>query len=164
MDSKRPRNRLAVEVVSASAVVLSLVFVGLEVSETARQTQLNTEALQVTAYQDLLAQIAQFNEVLLDPELAALYAVMLDPNTSWSDLDVVEATQARRIMFLIVRHADMAYYQFEKGLLPEERLVSAMRPLITDIDKPVFLEFWESAKENFVRAFQQYVDSQVTPG
>ena len=164
MDSKRPRYRWAVEVVSASAVVLSLVFVGLEVRETARQTQLNTEALQVTAYQDLLAQIAQFNEVLLDPELAALYAVMLDPNTSWSDLDVVEATQARRIMFLIVRHADMAYYQFEKGLLPEERLVSAMRPLIADIDRPVFREFWESAKENFVLSFQQYVDSQMTPG
>ncbi len=145
-------------------MVASMVFVGLQVRETARQTKLNTEALQVAAYQDLLAQIAQLNEVLLDPELAALYAVMLDPNTSWSDLDVVETTQARRIMFLIVRHADMAYYQFEKGLLPEERLVSAMRPLIVDIDKPVFREFWELAKENFVPAFQQYVDSQVTPG
>ena len=164
MDSKRPRYRWAVEVVSASAVVLSLVFVGVEVRATARQTQLNTEALQVAAYQDLMAQIAQFNEVLLDPELASLYAVMLDPNTSWSDLNVVEMTQARRIMFLIVRHADMAYYQFEKGLLPEERLVSAMRPLIADIDKPVFRAFWEDVKENFVPAFQQYVDSQVTRG
>ena len=111
-----------------------------------------------------MAQIAQFNEVLLDPELAALYAVMLDPNASWADLDITETTQARRILFLIVRHADMAYHQFEKGLLPEERLVSAMRPLTADIGKPVFREFWEGAKENFVPAFQQYVDARIGRG
>jgi len=164
MDSKGPKYKLVVEVVSALAVVLSLVFVGIGVRETARQTKLNTEALQVAAYQDLLAQIAQFNEVLLDPELAAVYAVMLDPDASWSDLDLVRATQARRILFLIVRHADMAFYQFEKGLLPEERLTSALRLFLADIDKPIFRKFWEEMKVNFVRSFREYIDAQIAPG
>ena len=161
MDSTGPRHRL--ELVSALAVVLSLVFVGIEVRETARQTRLNTEALQVAAYQDLVAQIAQFNAVLLDPELAAVYAAMVDPDATWSDLDLVQATQARRILFLIVRHADMAFYQFEKGLLPEERLTSALRPFLADIDKPIYREFREEAKVNFVRSFREYIDVDIGP-
>lgn len=161
MDSKGPRHKL--ELVSALAVVLSLVFVGIEVRETARQTRLSTEALQVAAYQDLVAQIAQFNAVLLDPELAAVYAVMVDPDATWSDLDLVQATQARRILFLIVRHADMAFYQFEKGLLPEERLTSALRPFLADINKPIYREFWEEAKVNFVRSFREYIDVHIGP-
>ena len=64
MAEKVRRYKVVAEVGSALAVVLSLVFVGLEVRGTSRQTALNTESLQVAAYQDLIAQIGQFNQLM----------------------------------------------------------------------------------------------------
>ncbi len=89
MTQNQARYKQVAEVVSAIAVIMSLVFVGFGVRETARQTELNTDALRVAAYQDLVAQISRFNEVLLDPELAALCLKMQDPEGSWSDLTPV---------------------------------------------------------------------------
>jgi hypothetical protein len=139
------------------------VFVGLEVRETARQTELNTEALHVAAYQNLIGQIAQFNVAMLDPGLAVLYAKIQDPAGDWASLNPVESIQARRILFLLVRHADMAFYQFERGLLTRERLDSALRPFLNDINnRPLYRAFWGETKENFVPSFQAYVDARIS--
>ena len=104
------RYKLLAELASAGAVVISLVFVGLGVRETARQTALNTDALGVAAYQDLVAQITNFNQALLDPELAALYGRMQDPAQTVDMLSPVERVQALRLWFMMARHADMAFY------------------------------------------------------
>ena len=50
MESKPGNVKLLAQIASAMAVVISLVFVGLEVRETAEQTALNTVSLQVTAW------------------------------------------------------------------------------------------------------------------
>ena len=157
---ERGLKRLA-ELLSAAAVATSLVFVALEVRATARQTELNTEALQLAAYQDLIAQISQFNTVMLDPAIASVYLKVSDPEGDWSSLSPIEQNQADRILYLLVRHADMAYYQFEQGLLAEDRLVSALRPFVSDIDAPLYRRFWERAKGNFVPSFQAYIDAQI---
>jgi hypothetical protein len=151
------------QVASAMAVVVSLVFVGLEVRETARQTRLNTEALHIAAYQDLVAQIAQFNEALLDPALAELYSKLNSPENTWDDLTPLESVQAERILFMVVRHADMAYYQYERGLLPEDRLTSAVAPLVSPLRAPIYQEFWNRRKGAFVESFRSYIDARA-PG
>lgn len=161
MKSKRFSFKQMGGILSASAVALSLVFVGLEVRETAEQTKLNTEAVQLSAYQDLIAQIAQLNSVLLDPELAALYGRINGPNLSMADLGPVERVQTARIMYLTVRHADMAYYQYERGLLSEDRLESALAPFVGPLRNPIPREFWEISKRNFVPSFQAYIDSRI---
>jgi hypothetical protein len=149
------------QIFSAGAVALSLVFVGLEVRETARQTQLNTEALQMAAYQDLIGQIEQFNIAMLEPSSAAVYMKLTDPNGTWDALTPLEQNQGERILFLLTRHADMAYYQYEQGLLPKDRLDSAVRPLVGGFVAPLYRDFWERRKANFVPAFQDYIDSQI---
>jgi len=153
--------RLA-EFASAGAVALSLVFVGLEVRETARQTQLNTEALHVAAYQDLVSQIAQLNEILIDPQVAALYGKLDNPALTWADLTPLEQVQAERILFILVRHADMAYYQYEQGLLPEDRLMSAVAPLVVPLPAPIYRHFWDRRKGAFVDSFREFIDAQVS--
>ncbi len=75
------------QIASAAVVVLSLVFVGLEVRESARQTEVNTQSLQVSAYQDLIAQIQLINLTLLEnSELR----IRLNENaeSAWGDLSV----------------------------------------------------------------------------
>lgn len=155
------RYRVVAETISAAAVVLTLVFVGLEVREATRQTALNTQSIQVAAYQDLISQITQFNQLLLDPEVAAVFERMMDPEATWAEFSVVERRQARALLYILIRHADMAFYQFERGMLPEERLVSALRPLLSDIDKPIYRAFWEEVRVNQVPAFREYVDGEI---
>lgn len=153
--------KIIAEVLSAAAVVASLVFVALEVRETARQTELNTEALRVTAYQNLIGQIAQFNVALLDPAIADVYGKMQEPSGDFASLTAIEQVQAERILFLLVRHADMAFYQYELGLLPEARLESAVQPFLADVDRPMYRAFWERSKANFVPEFRAYVDARM---
>ena len=161
MAEKVRRYKVVAEVGSALAVVLSLVFVGLEVRGTSRQTALNTESLQVAAYQDLIAQIGEFNQLMVEPETAALYTRLQNPEGDWSDFSEVDERRARSILFFLLRHADMAYYQFERGMLPEDRLESALAPLLSDLHLQLYRTFWEDVKGNFVPAFRQYADRRM---
>ena len=57
------RMSLWLEIISAVAVVVSLVFVGFEIRNSTEQTEQNTRALQVSAYQDLINRIVDMNAI-----------------------------------------------------------------------------------------------------
>jgi len=57
---------LIAEILSAMAVVASLVFVGLQVRQGAEETALNTRTIQTSAYQDLTAQLGTLNTLVID--------------------------------------------------------------------------------------------------
>lgn len=149
------------EIASATAVALTLVFVGLQLREASRQTALNTTSIQVAAYQDLNAQISHFNELLLDPGVALVFERMIDPAWDWSKFNPVERRQARSLLYMRIRHADMAFYQYERGMLSEERLNSALRPLLSDIDKPIFRTFWQEVGPLQVPEFRNYLNRRI---
>ncbi len=133
----------AAQLGSALAVVLSLVFVGLEVREASRQTGLNTEAIQIAAYQDLVAQISELNRLLVEPDAASLFERLLDPGGDWAEFSQTDRRRGRSMLILILRHADMGYYQYQRGVLSEERLESALAPWLLFADRPLFRSFWE---------------------
>jgi hypothetical protein len=155
------RYRVVAEIASAGAVALTLVFVGLQLREASRQTALNTTSIQVAAYQDLNAQISHFNELLLDPAVALVFERMTDSGWDWSKFTPIQKRQARSLLFMRIRHADMAFYQFDRGMLPEERLTSALRPLLADIDKPVFRTFWEEVGPLQVPTFRDFLNRRI---
>ncbi len=161
MTDLRSRYRLVAEIASAGAVALSLVFVGLQLREASRQTALNTTSLQVSAYQDLNAQISHFNELLLDPAVAFVFDRIVDSRWDWSKFNRVQRRQARSLLFMRIRHADMAFYQFDQGMLSEERLNSALRPLLSDSDKPVFRAFWAEVGPLQVPKFRDFLDRRI---
>ncbi len=154
MTQARGRYKMVAEIGSAMAVVLSLIFVGLEVRETAEQTALNTESLQVAAYQDLIAQISEFNRLLIEADVAALYTRLGDSEGDWAELSTVDQRRGFSLLFLLFRHADMAFYQFERGMLPEARFESALQPLLGNIDRPLYRAFWaDNPSRTSFRAF-----------
>ena len=161
VESKSINTKLIAQIASAAAVAISLVFVGLEVKETAEQTALNTVSLQVAAYQSLIGQIDDWNRTILDPEIAELAMRLEDPNGDWSELSDIDQSRARSLLYLLIRHADMAFYQYERGMLPEERLESALVPFLFNISAPMGRAHWENAKANFVPSFRAYVDLQL---
>ena len=63
------------EIVSAAAVVVSLVFVGLQVRQTAEETSLNTEITRAAAYDRSMEGLNRWRLTLAaDPELVRLWA------------------------------------------------------------------------------------------
>ena len=56
---------LFAEILSAVAVVASLVFVGLQIRQESNETALNTRAIEAAAYQDLISQIGEINTLVV---------------------------------------------------------------------------------------------------
>ncbi len=160
MTERRDRRRFG-EIASAVAVVLSLVFVGLEVRESARQTALNTQSLQVSTYQDLIVQISNVNALLLENS-ETRQLIIETAESSWDELSADEQGELRAFFYLLLRHGDLAFYQYELGMLTEERMESALAPLYGQLCKPAFRAFWEAASDNFAEGYRHFIDERFS--
>lgn len=157
MQSQETRQFIA-QVASAAAVVISLVFVGLEVRESALQTALNTQAAHVGAYQQLIERIAEMNQQNIDnPELLQL----IISGRSLRELSSEEQTRVLNHLMTRIRFADLAFYQVELGMLSENRLASVMGPLRGIMGCRITRDVWALVEENFVSGYRDYVESNL---
>ena len=145
------------ESVGIVAIVASLVFVGIETRNSTRQAVLNTQALEIAAYQDLMDNIADMNAIIVqDPGLAALMYKATRTTEALTDLEQYRYTRA---LFMRFRHGDMAYFQYERGAIDEARLRSALH--ILDLENPNARDFWESVQQNFVESYRNYINRLI---
>lgn len=139
------------------AIIASLVFVGIETRNSTRQATLTTQALEISAYQELMDNIAELNKLVVqDAEVAAFLYKAYDTTEELSDF---ERFRLGRNIFLRFRHGDIAYFQYERGAIDEERLRSSLRVL--NIGNPRVQAFWGQYKENFVGPYRDYVDRLI---
>lgn len=130
MKEKLQEYALIAEIISAVAVVAGLVFVGLEIQQSTEQSALNTRALETAAYQDLIAQILAINTAYdTDPYLSNL----TDRGGRGELTDPGELNMYLGFAITLARHADMACFQYQQGILSEERLASAMAIFMNQI-------------------------------
>ncbi|MBC7768696.1 MAG: hypothetical protein H7124_07905 [Phycisphaerales bacterium] len=154
------RIKLFAEIGAAVAVVLSLAFVGVQVREDAMQTRLNTVALEVTAYQDLISNINELNHLAItDPDVAR---IQVNRGVSLDSLSPVDRRRQEAMALFMLRHGDMAYYQFEHGLLDRERMDSALAPLRVWLRFCSVQQVWGYSRANFTENYRAYVDGIVT--
>jgi hypothetical protein len=152
----RERLKDLIEGVGIAAIVASLVFVGIETQNSTDQTRLNTQALEIAAYQELMNNISETNSLSIQSRGAAEISAKI-----YGQVDV-ESWQTQAALFTLFRHGDMAYFMFERGVISEDRLLSALRPLPRQTD--VGLEFWQTRKVVFVKGYQEYIDSLTEAG
>ncbi len=146
------------EAIGFGAIILSLYFVAVETREATEQTRLNTQALEIAAYQSLIDSISEMNKLVVESEDAA--SVVLDMRSV--DSLRIDDYRVSSAFFHYFRHGDIAYYMFERGVISEERLASALKPL------PLYSEAgrkqWQRVKINFVDDYQDYVDNKLAEG
>ncbi len=132
------------------AVVAGLVFVGVEIQQ-------NSRSVQVAAYQDLIAQISALNTLVIEnPDFAELVV------GSRESLTPVQQLQHTALLWLLFRHGDMAYYQYERGVLDDDRLLSATGPLRQQLRDPFVQGEWTRLYRNaFVPIYQDDVDRLI---
>lgn len=143
------------EIVSATAVVVSLVFVGLEIRNSSEQVEQNTQALQIAAYQDLISRIVEINALHIEESTSIESLLALDSPTE------EQSRKLQNFLWILFRHGDMAYFQFEKGAISEERMRSAMAPLVLRLQYPQVRDHWQTTKFVFVPEFQAYIDHEI---
>jgi len=144
-----------VEIVSAIAVVVSLIFVGFEIRNSSEQVEQNTQALQIAAYQDLIGRIVEINTLHIEE------ATSIETLLAFESPSDDQTQKLTNFLWILFRHGDMAYFQFEKGAISEERLKSAMAPLVLRLEYPQVKEHWEKTKTVFVPAYQAYIDNEI---
>lgn len=147
------------ELIGIAGIVLSLVFVGVETRNGSKQTELNTRALEMTAYQQLIESISEMNKLSIEQfevgEAARKLEQIPDQLTD-RERGILES-----MMWLRFRHGDMAYFQFERGAIDETRLRSALGPLLDVLDIKYARDFWGRNQRNFVPAYRDYINDQL---
>jgi hypothetical protein len=139
------------------AIIASLVFVGIETRNSTKQAVLNTQALEIAAYQELMDNIAEMNVLIVqNPAVAALMYKAFRTTDEFSEL---EGFQFSRAAFMRFRHGDMAFFQYQRGVIDEQRLRSVIR--VMNLSSPRIREFWERSQGNFVEPYRDYISSEI---
>lgn len=152
---------LLAEVLGGIAVVISLIFVGLQVQQSNEQAALNTNALRLTAYAQLIDGISDFNiQTLQNAELRAVRN-KLEAGAQIDELDPDEQQIINAFLYLAYRNGDLAYMQYSQNIIDEERLLSGMGLLVSYLAMPTVKAHWDQAKQGFVAEYRNYIDQLV---
>lgn len=138
------------EIVSAVAIVLSLIFVGFQLKDNARATR------SATANAATAPMIAWYGNVGQNQQTSALLY-----NNIGKDPDTVDPDEW--FQFVMSMHAQMLihqnnYYLVEEGTLELEIRDSLAQTLSAIKDQPGFIRFWQQRKSIFFPEFQRYID------
>ena len=150
---------LTAEILGAVAVVVSLGFVGYQLQQSNEQAALNTQALERAAYQRLIDGITEFNlTTIQSPELR----VAREKLYSGAELTTVEASVLNAFLYLAYRNGDLAYLQYQQGIIDEQRLLSGLGLLTNFLHLPLVQAHWEVAQLGFVDSYRDYINQLIT--
>ena len=157
---KSDRIQVITEIVGALAVVVTLIFLIVEIRQNTEQTRLNARAVEIAAYQDLVSQILDVNKLNFEfPE----YIIQKNKQMAGEELspdDAMRVEERYRAMYwMLFRHGDMAFHQYENGIIDEKRLLSALG--ILSLEKKETWEAWEKRRLNFTEGYRSYIDKLI---
>lgn len=142
------------EGVGFAAIVASLVFVGIETRNSTKQAVLTTQAIEISAYQDLIDNIHEMNELTLqDAEVAAFMYKVFSTSDELTD---IENFRFERAAFQRIRHGDMAFFHYQRGVINEDQLRSALQ--IMRLGNPRVREFWNQYQSVFIPSYRDYLN------
>jgi len=140
-----------------AAIIASLIFLGIETRNGTKQAVLNAQALEIAAYQELMGNISEMNELTVqNPEVAALMHKAFRTSDELTDLEQFRISRAILSRF---RHGDMAFFQYQRGAIDEARLRSVIR--ILNLGNPNVRDQWNRSQDNFVESYRDYINDLI---
>ncbi len=147
------------ELVGAVGVVLSLVYLAIQIRQNTRQMEYNTRATQAAAYQEALGLSSSVNmQIVRDPEVARL--AFLSPQ----EVDALDEVAERRWVVFVVtslRSHQSFYHQYRQGLIAEELWRSHDAALRNFLSAPAIRSCWESRAADFSDSFREHVSRHL---
>ena len=140
---------LIAEIVGGIAIVLSLIFVGMQIRQ-------NSEISQVNAYQELVSQITVMNTLRVqDAEFADLFWRF---DHGQQPQDDKERARLEAFLYMVFRHGDLAYRQYDKGLIDRDGLVSVLSPTRSFLNTQIGREVWETLSPSLQSGYVDFVE------
>ena len=119
---------------------------------------MNTQALERAAYQQLIDRISEFNLTTIQiPELRSARQKV----ESGVELTTDETSVMNAFLFLAYRNGDLAYLQYQQGIIDEQRLLSGLGLLINYLYYPWVQAHWERQQEGFVDSYRDYINQLI---
>lgn len=144
-----------IETVGVIAVLLGLVFVGLELRQ-------NSDLLRITATQTLAAEYGDALEVMAyEGEAACVYALGVN---GLHNLNDVQRLRFFVQMFLIFRSAEQLHYHSLEGMVEQRVWRGFERQLMEVANLPGVGEWWEIRGSWFSDEFQEYINEVIESG
>ena len=149
---------LLAEIISAIAIVVSLVFVGYQIRQGNEETALNTSAIQATIRQSML-----------ETDLGGLYIYMDHPYlVKRTGLTPDQLTEVKALIIAFVRMREYYWTQYNDGLLDEPTWLSYRQPLTnvvfqSEVGRGVWQDFRRAFNPGFIEDIEEWISTLDLP-
>ena len=138
------------EVIGGAAVIVSLIYVGIQIRRSAKSSQSQTNQ----SAHESLANVSL--EVAMDEKLANLV------NRGWIDFEQLTSDEQFRFILLMTslfRRYENTYYQYHKGLLEVELWDGYRQSMLLYLYTNGGQAFWKLRRLHFSELFREFLDS-----
>lgn len=143
------------QIVAAAAVVLSLVFVGYQMRESARATR-------AQIHQNIAAGWQSIGPLLADN--AAVFAQGISANEqSFAAMSNADKMTFMSIIFVFFKHYENMFVQQREGVVQPEDWNAWITHMFMYWHMPGVQIWWRMRRETFAPAFREFLESSVRP-
>lgn len=155
MREKLQQYALLAEIISAAAIVASLIFVGIQIRQSNALVKANT-------YREIRDGMMAVNYLTFsDPGFAALY----DKIRNGGELNPVEMLQRSNYGFYVIHNADIAYEQYQRGLIDSRELRETLNAFFGVLYQNPWMQDqirqYSRLPENYDPEFIAYINEQM---
>ena len=141
------------EICAATGVIISLIFVGL-------QLQSNTEATEAATREAINQKDMEYLSLRLDSSVLATATAKLDNGEVLSTLEDSQLVHQEYVNFISFEHS---FYQYRKGILEPEEWLRHENIVRLQIERSRHAQkMWERKRNTFTTQFQELVDPFVS--
>jgi len=155
MKFKLKKIALITEIFGGIAILISLIFVGMQFKENAKATKSANASATMAAVANWYIEIGN------NPESSELfYNFMAEPNTLTPE-QRFQAVMNAHGLFIIFQNS---FYLSKEGTLDSEMQNALTSALLGAVDQPGFTFYWEQRKSFFFRDFRLYIEDIIING
>jgi hypothetical protein len=141
-------------IVQTIAVVVSLIYLAIQVKESTKATKGATYQSIISAWAELESRISQ------DDEVARIYKLGI---TNLDKLNENEFTRLNELIRSFFNLYENLYYQYKNKLLEEKLWAGWCLNMRNDLQKKGAADWWNSKSHLYSKSFREYVNSGKCP-
>ena len=139
------------EIVSSVAVIISLVYLALQIRS-------STEAQRTSTYHSIVSDFAALNRSIAStPELSFL---LVNAMENFYDLKPDEKARMSQLFFQLYHFFENMYYQNKKGYLEEEVWAGWKLLMLTYHSRPGFQAWWKNRRDVYSASFVRFLETE----
>jgi hypothetical protein len=139
------------EMVGAVAVVISLIYLAIQIRS-------STEATRTSTYQSVVSEFGHVNNVMAGSRgLSGLFARAME---EFETLDAEDKARVSQLFFVTFHNFENMYYQYLKGYLEEEVWIGWRRLMLTYHARPGFQLWWSIRSDVFSKSFVDFLATE----